>query len=448
MEKRHTDYYVYPSVIRVGETAKVNIVPRNIAKRFDNPYAEKNWPPEDLAPHLKETVRKVRIVPYDHFFYPSDDSSCGETEFKTNEDGSLTVEFTPDREQEYMIKVKDYNDDSWKHVFYVYAVNDDLYGKRAYKGDLHSHSVYSDGSEHYTEVAANYRSSGFDFMALTDHFKRFPSLLMQKEVNSHDFGLTVYPGEEVHVPDFRFHYVNVGSESSVNEYYENHKDEYDQEYRAIYDSLEIKDENVREFVAKIKWIHEAIKKSGGVSIYAHPYWRWNTYNMPSEVSDYVFEYGLMDAFELMGGMYPYENNLQLALWQEWAIKGKKYPIVGSSDQHTTYKDRGALYNAYFSIVFAKDPSFETVINAIMNGDNVAVEHRLQERVDFRAYGSQRYVMYSHFLWREYFPQYEYFCNTVGMLMKMYFEGDEAALASALEAQKRADTFAERFFGRM
>ena len=86
-----------------------------------------------------------------------------------------------------MIKVKGMKDDSWKFVFYVYAVNDDLFGKRAYKGDLHSHSVYSDGSEHYTEVAANYRSSGFDFMALTDHYRRFPSLLMQKEVNSHDW---------------------------------------------------------------------------------------------------------------------------------------------------------------------------------------------------------------------------------------------------------------------
>ena len=33
-------------------------------------------------------------------------------------------------------------------------------------------------------------------------------------------------------------------------------------------------------------------------------------------------------------------------------------------------------------------------------------------------------------------------------MKMYFEGDESALKSAIEAQNRAETFAERFFGRM
>lgn len=448
MQKKHTDYYVYPSVIRVGELTKIKIVPRSEASRFDNPFAEKNWPPEDLASHIKETERKVRIVPFDHFFQPSDDSSCGESSFVVDKSGVLTVDLCADREQEYLIKIKGLHDDSWKHVFSVYAVNDDLFGKRAYKGDLHSHSVYSDGSEHYTEIAANYRSSGFDFMALTDHFKRFPSLMMSKEVNAHDFGLNVYTGEEVHVPDFRAHYVNVGGNYSVNDFYTENKEQYEQEYLEIYNSLEIKDENVRELVARIKWVHNAIKKSGGISIFAHPFWRWNTLNIPYEVADYVFEYGLMDIFELMGGMYPCENNIQLVHWQEWAIKGKKYPIVGSSDQHTTYKDRGALFNAYYSIVFADNSSFEEISKAILNGDNVAVENREMNRDDFRVYGSRRYVSYAHFLWREFYPQYEYFCSTVGMLMKMYFEGDESALSAALDAQKRADLYAERFFGRV
>jgi hypothetical protein len=97
MQKKHTDYYVYPSVIRVGELTKIKIVPRSEASRFDNPFAEKNWPPEDLASHIKETERKVRIVPFDHFFQPSDDSSCGETSFAVDKSGVLTVELCADR---------------------------------------------------------------------------------------------------------------------------------------------------------------------------------------------------------------------------------------------------------------------------------------------------------------------------------------------------------------
>ena len=107
-----------------------------------------------------------------------------------------------------------------------------------------------------------------------------------------------------------------------------------------------------------------------------------------------------------------------------------------------------MFNAYYSIVFADNSSFEEIIKAILNGDNVAVENREMNRDDFRVYGSRRYVSYAHFLWREFYPQYEYFCSTVGMLMKMYFEGDESALSAALDAQKRADLYAERFFGRV
>ncbi len=39
----------------------------------------------------------------------------------------------------------------------------------AYKGDLHSHSTYSDGDLPVAEVLANAESKGFDFFALTDH---------------------------------------------------------------------------------------------------------------------------------------------------------------------------------------------------------------------------------------------------------------------------------------
>ncbi len=456
MEKKHTDYYIYPSVIRVGETTKIKIVPRSDAARFDNRFVDLSW--GDVAPKQRfpeewftpdpDAVRKVRILPFNNWYHPENDDGCEERTLKVDEDGGLTIELFADREQEYVLKVRDMRDNEWKYSFSVYAVNDDLFGKRAYKGDLHSHTVYSDGLEHYTEVAANYRKAGFDFLSLTDHFKRFPSLMMEKEVNAHDFGLTAYPGEEVHVPDIRFHYVHVGGDYSVNEYYIDHKDEYEKEYREIYDSIDVADENFRDFAARLTWIHRANKKSGGLSIFAHPFWRWQTMNIPYDVTDYVFENGLMDVFELMGGQTIGENSIQLAHWQDWAIKGKHYPIVSSSDQHTSYKDRSSIFNGYYSIVFAENCSFEAISKAILNNENVAVEHREENRFDFRAYGSRRYVAYAQFLWREFYPQYEYFCNTVGMLMKMYFEGDENALASAIEAQKRADNFAERFFGRI
>ena len=62
MESRHTNFYVYPSVIKVGVATKIKIVPRSVAKRFDNPFAETNWPPEDLSSHLKERSESFLLI--------------------------------------------------------------------------------------------------------------------------------------------------------------------------------------------------------------------------------------------------------------------------------------------------------------------------------------------------------------------------------------------------
>jgi hypothetical protein len=38
-----------------------------------------------------------------------------------------------------------------------------------YKGDLHSHSLYSDGDSPVADVVASVEAKGLDFFALTDH---------------------------------------------------------------------------------------------------------------------------------------------------------------------------------------------------------------------------------------------------------------------------------------
>ena len=179
-----------------------------------------------------------------------------------------------------------------------------------------------------------------------------------------------------------------------------------------------------------------------MSIYAHPHWHWCAQNMPDCVSDYIFENGLMDAFELLGGQTIGENNTQVALWQEYGMKGKRYPVVSSSDSHSVAGGGGA-FNKLFTVVFADNPSLESVAAAILKNENVAVE-----RIDqTRAYGSLRYVFFMQYLSRNYFPIYEELCNNIGSFIKMYFEGFEGAEQGIKTAQKYADIFAEKFFGR-
>jgi len=46
----------------------------------------------------------------------------------------------------------------------------DYYGKKWYKGNLHTHSNKSDGSQPPELVAARYRHAGYDFLSITDHY--------------------------------------------------------------------------------------------------------------------------------------------------------------------------------------------------------------------------------------------------------------------------------------
>ena len=46
----------------------------------------------------------------------------------------------------------------------------DAFGKIWYKGNLHTHTTNSDGAYTPEETIALYKSKGYDFLALTDHW--------------------------------------------------------------------------------------------------------------------------------------------------------------------------------------------------------------------------------------------------------------------------------------
>ena len=73
--------------------------------------------------------------------------------------------------------------------------------------------------------------------------------------------------------------------------------------------------------------------------------------MRSKMLDYVFETGLYDAFELIGGQTVHENNLQVAYYMEQLQKGRHIPVVGSSDSHGT--DPARYFGQSKTVVFAK-----------------------------------------------------------------------------------------------
>jgi hypothetical protein len=71
---------------------------------------------------------------------------------------------------------------------------------RFWRGNLHTHSDHSDGALSPAEVAGLYQEAGYDFVAVTDHFRAeygFP-LTDTRELRS--AGFTTLPGAELHAP--------------------------------------------------------------------------------------------------------------------------------------------------------------------------------------------------------------------------------------------------------
>ena len=173
-------------------------------------------------------------------------------------------------------------------------------------------------------------------MGLTDHSKWRPSQEAIDKYEGVDIDILLCHGEEVHLRG-NLHIVNFGSDYSVNELY--YKNEEEIHAMIVKESETLKTPkgvNPLEYAYR-KWACEQIRKSGGLCIIPHPFWIHGPYqyNMRSKMLDYVFESGIYDAFELIGGQSVHENNLQIAFYNDQLQKGRKIPVVGSSDSHGT-----------------------------------------------------------------------------------------------------------------
>lgn len=118
-------------------------------------------------------------------------------------------------------------------------------GKPFYKGNLHMHTTNTDGRLSLEDAIARYRDAGYDFICVTDHWKR----TVGAEVHG---GMLVLPGIEV-------------------------------DYFMASQVLHITGINVDETIVDTidrKWGPQrgidAIRAAGGLAVLAHPMWSLNT----------------------------------------------------------------------------------------------------------------------------------------------------------------------------
>lgn len=387
----------------------------------------------------------------------------------------LCFTFVFDSEQEYFIRIL--SEEGKKLLqFSVYCVEDDLACRYPFMGDLHMHTTCSDGSQAPEVVCANYRKYGYDFTVISDHERYYPSLDAIAAYADVPIDLNIVPGEEVHLPRVNgkrndVHIVNFGGEYSINALVESTAvrergkelnarairtedvpdvmtvEEFTEKMEKLAAGIDVPDTVDALPAAMCKWTFDEIRKANGLGIFPHPNWRPNVYHVPEKFVDWLFETQPFDAFEVLGGESYYEHNgFQTLRYYEEAAKGRRVPVVGSTDSHSSYMETNPKGFVCETIIFAPENERKALIDAVKNYYSVAIDTISAE---FRLVGEARFVRYGTFLLRHYFPLHDELCYEEGRLMKQYVTGTEAERAEAKQMLKavsgRTKRLMEKYF---
>jgi predicted metal-dependent phosphoesterase TrpH len=290
-------------------------------------------------------------------------------------------------------------------------------------------------------VCANYRRDGFDFLAITDHGRYYPSLEAIEAYKNIPTGLKIFRGEEVHPPGNHIHIVNFGGSFSVNELFASSNElieEIEDAERTLPDLGEGVD---RHEYASCKLCYDKIRQGGGLAIYAHPHWENDVYHVADTMTLRQFKDNLFDAFEVLGGHEQKYNNLQTAIYNQARAEGCRIPIVGSSDSHGTVNAN--WYKWTSTIVMANANEVADIRDAVLDLRSAAVETYPGEH--YRVYGEYRMVKLAMFLLGDYFPVHDMLCFEEGRLMKEAVLGNKRAIELLEEVSGRTAEYLTRCY---
>lgn len=421
------NYDIYPKVIKAGEECSLTLCGLGAHSAFSGEYTLHIHGIGDGTPGN----------------YPDRHNDCAIT-VTADCEGRLRFSHAFETEQEYYIRV--YRGEARVTQLSLYALNGELADCIPLMGDLHMHTFRSDGREAPAFVAANYRSLGYDFMAITDHGRYYPSLEAMKAYENTEHDLCLIPGEEIHLPGNDIHIVGFGAHYSVNgllkssrQYIETNGDKArsaldvtppdaltDEQYRAeveaLADTLAIPAGIERFTYAACVWIFNNVRKAGGLGIFAHPYWISDMFQVPEALTEYIMQTKPFDAFEVLGGENYYEQNgFQTQKYIEDRSKGRSYPIVGSTDTHSSLPTN-RNYDICRTMVFSPVNERGAIVDSIKAGRSVALDTISRE---VRLVGEFRYVKYAYFLLENYFPLHDEISRWDGRLMLEYQSLPEA-----------------------
>ncbi len=444
MNKQIFNYAVFPSIVKADAVSTICIHPSGENTAF--------------LPDITYTVeiRGVETFCSDYAHLP-----LASYTVTPNADGNLEITHHFEGEQRHAIILKRPQEDlehtpyrnithrkkrneNTDAVLQVYSLGNDLYGMRCFKGEVHCHTYESDGIQDICHTVGNYRTAGYDFMAITDHYITMGAEKAKRLFDSAPVNMTLLLGEECHVPTEQIHAIHIGGRESVNAYFRSHPHLAEQEMLAIEAELTLPSHiNRRDYAWRV-WIARKAREFGGISILAHPHWIWfDTYFMASAITRQLLADGVYDALDITDQ----EADTTVALWTEMQAQGHRIPVVGCTDSH--YTDANNPHRPArggYTLAFAPDRSEQSILTAIREGRCLAVNAVGDPE---RAQGPYRLVKLARFLLDNYYPIYKRLCHNQGVLMAehlTHFSPTTETEQLLRMLNDRSEAFAHAFFG--
>jgi hypothetical protein len=201
-------------------------------------------------------------------------------------------------------------------------------GARWYRGDLHLHTVHSDGERHLGELASAAHDSGLDFVVSTEHNTSAANRAWKACDTG---GLLVIPGEEVTTRHGHWLAVGLPPGGWV-----------DWRYGPS-------DGVFPRFAAEVR-------DAGGLVVAAHP-------SVPVPGAAWEFGFADVDALEVWNGRWNVDDELSLRIWHRLLRQGRRVVAVGGSDSHGKHQTVGLPQ----TVVHADQLSTPAIIDGLRCG---------------------------------------------------------------------------------
>lgn len=202
-----------------------------------------------------------------------------------------------------------------------------------YKGDLHMHTLHSDGKRTQQELTDEASDKHLDYIISTEHNTNSANLMWGKHLKK---DLLIIDGEEVTTTAYG-HWNAIGLKPQ----------------RWIEWRYAPQDNVISKYI-------DQVHKDGGLCIINHPFYTKDLSN------GFAFDHHLFDGIEIWNGKWDVLDALALKWWDSILKTGKHMLAIGASDTH---KSSGSPNNlgAPQTVVYAQSLSQKGILNGLKSG---------------------------------------------------------------------------------